>query len=677
MIDINRNYVDSPSVTKQCREPWKIISSLFKEGKSEQNERIDRFWNIYNCILSDQQSYVGTSHSYVPAIRDAIEARVKRFQSMLFPRMGNQITVVSYAGDSPDATMSVLENHIRTSHLDSLTPAMLRAGDVEGQWSLEVDWRKSVVTARRVRELVSEDGPTVSLEDEDIVSEGPRVEIVSAQDLAVYPDTVDNIQDAEIVSRRIWLTSGAMDRYVLDGWFDGKARELAVKSTSLGPSQKRSEDAGQREQGFDPAQRYLVYKIWTKIRFPGEKTSRPAVIFMTDGKNVLGVHANQFWSQRVPIISAPVEKIGGSFWGRSKVQHVEPLQYQLNDIINMSNDSAGFSVMPIVFTDPVKNPRIASMVLGMGAIWETSPADTQFATMPALWQQGFEVAMSLKSQIMESMDVNESMLGVAPKGRKNAQAIAAESQAAMASIVDTVRHCEQTIMTPLIQWFYELDQQFRDSDLAVFTSGRIGIEAKMEKIPPFELYQQYWFRWNGAEQMMGAQKVQQMIAFMNVARGVPPAVLNGKQLDIGPILDHIAEFSLGPTMKGQVLVDLRDQVSIDPRTEDEIMSNGLPLAVHPLDNDAEHIQVHTHAASETGDPHGTIRAHIMLHVRQLHAKAPPQGTPGIPGGAFAGPQPGVAGTPRAGAVPGQIRGVQNPPGAVHPDHLLDTTDPRG
>lgn len=688
MAEIDRNYLDSSVAKGQIPDIWKKVDDIFEFEKRDQSDWINRFWDIYNCNLNENQSYAGNSKVYVPAVRDAIEARVKRFQSMLFPKIGNQIDVISESGDRPDATVAVLEHYVLTSALETLTPALLRAGDVEGQWSLEVMWSKKERIARRVREAFDEESQStvLSLQAETVIHEGPLVEIIAAQDLGVYPMTSECIDDAEIVVRRLWLTDGGMDQHVEEGWFDKDARKAARKSTKRSPGQTRSGDAGQRKGQMGEGDLYCVYKVWADIRFPGSKQKEPAIIFMSSSNNILGIHANQYWSGRVPVISAPVEKIGGSFWGRSKVAHVEQMQYLLNDLINEGSDSAGFSVMPIVMTDPVKNPMVSSMILGLGAIWQTNPNDTQFVEFPPLWQHAFQTAAAIKMQIMESMDVNESMLGYAPKGRKNAQAIAQESQAAMASIVDTVRRLESGVFTPLLEWFYELDQQFRDDELLIMQTGRVGIQAKMERIQPFQLFERYWFKWNGSEQMMGAQRIQQMIAFMNVARGIPPQQLGNRRLDIGPILDFIAESVCGPVMKGEVLVDLSKQASLQPQYEDEIMANGLALPVNPTDNDAEHIPVHQQAAAQTGDPHGSIRAHILLHVRQMHEKTAmlgpqPQGAPGIPGGAGPGgpqPAPGVAGTPRPGAIPAPARNVQNPAGAVHPDHLLDqSAAPRG
>ena len=57
--------------------------------------------------------------------------------------------------------------------------------------------------------------------------------------------------------------------------------------------------------------------------------------------------------------------------------------------INEAADYAAYALMPIVMTDPAKNPRVGSMVLSLAAVWETSPQDTQFAQFPALVEGWF------------------------------------------------------------------------------------------------------------------------------------------------------------------------------------------------------------------------------------------------------------------------------------------------
>jgi len=75
-----------------------------------------------------------------------------------------------------------------------------------------------------------------------------------------------------------------------------------------------------------------------------------------------------------------------------------------------------YSLMPIVMTDPLKNPQYSSMVMAMAAVWSTNPNDTKVIEFPPLYQHALTIKSAIKSQIMESMEVNETMLGKAPAG---------------------------------------------------------------------------------------------------------------------------------------------------------------------------------------------------------------------------------------------------------------------
>ena len=158
-----------------------------------------------------------------------------------------------------------------------------------------------------------------------------------------------------------------------------------------------------------------------------------------------------------------------------------------------------------------------------------------------------------------------------------------------------------------------------------------------------------------------------MIAAMNVIRGIPPQQLPpGMKVDISPILEHMAGAAFGPRMAPKVLINQQHQMDVPPELENQLLLNSFPANVHPQDNDVQHIQVHQSVLQQ--DMHGFVKQHIMEHMMQLKQKnappPPPQGAPGVPGGAG----PGVAGTPRMGAQPGIPR-PQQPPGAVSQDHM--------
>jgi hypothetical protein len=223
----------------------------------------------------------------------------------------------------------------------------------------------------------------------------------------------------------------------------------------------------------------------------------------------------------------------------------------------------------------------------------------------------------------------------------------------------------------LIERIFELDRQFRTKELTVVTMGEVGARAKQQEIPVQAFNERYFFRWCGTQYQAGLQRMQQMIAWMNVLRGIPPQQLDGRRLNVGPILEYGTEQIFGPELGPRILIDERNLYHVDPEDENLMMHNGMPANVHPADDDQKHIATHMRGATLTGDPHGLYRAHIEAHQKAMQQKMmqnqpPPQGQPGVPGGAG----PGVPGSPRPGAVPGQPR-PQGPAGMIHPDTVAD------
>lgn len=666
-----RNYASNKALQEKCFKLYEKILAGFQEEKKDQNDLIEECWSIFNCELGDCQQYDGDSQIFEPIVHDAVEARRKRFTGMTFPNVGNNLEVISEQGDMPAATMSILQRYIKDTNLRAIASTMYLNGDVEGQWSLMVGWkRKEREITRKVKKTV--DGTSEDYEDveeETIIDEGPELTVIPAQDLWVFPATVSDIQDAEIVAIAMRLTTDAIDDMVKEGIFLKSAVDKLTKDAGE-DKVKWSEKARTSEAGIKmkTGQKFaLIYMAFTRLKIDGKK--RPAIVYMGGQDNVLGIILNPYWNQKTPIISEPVDKVAGSFWGRSKIKTVSMLQYELNDITNMGMDSAMYSLMPIVMTDPLKNPQYSSMIMAMAAVWPTNPNDTKVIEFPPLYQHALMLKNAIKTQIMESMEVNETMLG-RPPARKNAQAVGAQSAEAMATIGDVVKRFEFGVMNRVLEWFYDLDLQFRDEELAVLVDGEHGMQARIEKIPPQQAGHRYWFKWLGADKAMGAQNNQQLISWMNVLRGLPPNVLNGRKLDLGPMIDFLNEAICGPTMAQNVLIDERHRISVPPDMENEFMVNNLPAFVSPLDDDVEHIREHQKAAQMTGDPNGQFRLHIQEHIKAIQQKQQeqqPKGTPGIPGGAG----PGVAGTPRPGAVPVPPRGGQNPPGAINRDSMQD------
>ena len=686
---------------KEAARLYPLIQKEY-ENQYDQGRMIAEFWNIYSATPDDNQMYMGNSRSYIPAVRDAINARAKRTVKQLFPSRLKHVQAVGSDPNPPYPQLALIEHYIRKSRLKDIVRSDLTAGDVTGQFNIYIDWTRSY---RRVTELVKRN-PTLggggapeeaaeipdptdeeeATEESDILEEGPDIVDFATEDLAVVPPTCNDLERAEAVSIRLRMSRAKVEQMVEEGVFilPQKSRIDSFVNKGAGaaddgmrtkaPQKKRAEDAGVRTEGtFTYA---LIYEVTAQLDF-GDGHKRLGYIYYAGQNEIVGIIKAPQWGGKRPTLSAPVERIGGSFFGISKIEPVKFLQWSLNDYWNMGQDSAMYSLLPIVMTDPLKNPNYATMVIGLAAVWAADPNSTKFASFPALWKDAALMCDTIKRQIWESLDVNEIMMGRMPQGRKNNQLMGALQQEQMTAITDHAEYYEEVMLNPLVERIFEYDQQFRTKSLTVRSMGELGVKAQMTDIEPQQWGSRYTFQWSGTAYVQGMQQMQAQIATMNVLRGVPPQQLNGRRLDVSPILDILVGNVFGPEIAPNILIDERNLFTIDSNTENEMLVNGTPVEVHEADEDVQHIQAHQSVARITGDPQLKFRAHIAAHLMQLNRKrqmaAGQQGEPGVPGApgpSAGGPaKPGMAGTPRQGAMPGMPRPVQQPPGAIHADNM--------
>lgn len=682
------NWANDPEsdIYQKCLKFYPTIQKAY-ENREGADEAIKEYWAIYNAETDSNQMYQGNSNCYVPVVRDAINARAKRALKQLFPSRYKHVIAVGTDNRQPYPQLALLEHYIRTTKLKSVCRSILVAGDVTGQWGLYVDWLKDIrnVSGMIKRNPILEDmdveDPEADeeeiVEDSEIVEEGPIVIDFPAEDLVVVPPTCNDIEKADLVALKLRLNKDQIQDMVDDGIFvlppDSEISDwMDVKkgNDKVNPPSKRTSDAGIKTEGTNKYA--LIYEVTARLEFEKGKKSL-AYIYFAGENDLIGIIKAPQWGQKRPTISAPVDRIGGSFSGISKIEAVKWMQWNLNDFWNMGQDSAMYSLLPIVMTDPEKNPNYSAMVFGLAAVWPTDPNSTKFASFPQLWKDSIEMCQSIKAQIHESLDVNAMMMGQMPKGRKNAGAMGAQQQEQSVSILDHAERFEEELLNPLMERFFEYDAQFRTDELTILTRGDIGVQAQMQQIPPQSWGERYQFMWSGTDYVLNMQMMQQQIATMNVLRGIPPQQLNGRKLDITPILEMLADNVFGSELSGKILVDDRVKYSVPAEVEDEMMANGILTEIHEADDDVEHLTLHQVAAKMGGDPNGLLRSHMQEHMKSIQkkremamgAQQPQPGAPGIPGGAG----PGVAGTPRPGAQPQGPRLMQRPAGAIRPDAM--------
>ncbi len=667
--DRKKEWRDDPDVKEELEELYKSVVSGF-DDKNEQTQVIERSWDVYNCIFNENQFYEGDSQVYLPIVHDAIEARVTRFSNAIFPQTGRYSEVLSNDAKVPYETMAVLDHYVEQCQLrDNIAPALMRLGDIEGQYSLFMSWQEKKRNSIKKKQTsimegeggeIPEAGTISDIEFEEVDDGRPDVMVLDARDLLISPASVDDVEDADVVAIALRMTKNKIQSMIDNEEIDEEAGELLLKNMTSreqqpNPDKKNLNAAGVKidSKGNKTA---LVYMIWTRLKLG--KKRRWCMAYVAGEDNILSCKRNPYWSDRVPVITQAALKVNGSIWGKSRVELVERCQYGANDAFNMGQDSIKYSLMPVVVVDPEKFNNAGSVVITMGSMWLGDPAAVKIIEFPNRWPDAERVVEVCRSQIMQSLSINPAMLPMGNANKKPTQAqIAQEQQVALEGTADVTTILETAVFSKLLRWFYELDYQFRTKDIHVRRFGPVGVQAEMQAIAPIGVDTHYTFKWYGSEGQKSAQQIQQMISFLGVIRSIPPEQMNGRKVDAGPILEAAAESIFGPRLAPKVLIDQTHALTISPMQEDQMMSQGFNVPVSPMDNDVEHIQDHTQDIATKGDPHGNKTVHLQQHTMQMKMKTQPPA------------QQMGAGGPKPGAQQQGPTGPQQPNGAVRQDAM--------
>lgn len=690
--DLNKELSTKAAIKKKLTKVYKDVQEGFVDQRDRANDVVD-YWDIYNTRLNQKQFYSGNSQVYVPIIFNAIEARKTRFTNQIFPQSGRYVNIVSNSGDTPYAHMALMEHYVRKAALRTeVMPQLSIRGDIEGQYNVYVEWKeiKRNIT-KRVKRGIKVGGMEIpgvddfdDIETEEVIEAWPDVQVLPDTDVLVMPHSSQNpelaVQNGGLVCILQRMSKEMVQNYIDDGTFVKEAGENLLKSFGTGAAdsiknnkKKIAEAAGVKVEGDKKFA--LIYQVWMKLKVDGEK--KICRIYFGGENAILGCKRNPNWSDKLPILSVPA-KAAGVAKGKPLISSCCDMQYAANDVVNQGFDSASYSLLPIVMTDPEKNPRAGTMILDLAAVWECDPNSTKFAEFPKLWQDAFAIVAECKNEIFQTMSINPAMMpnSTGGSGKKRNQAeIATEQQVDILTTADACTILEEGIFTPLLQMFFELDHQHRDQEITVKTYGQLGKKAMMETIEPIQLLERYEFRWLGVETARNVQNIQQQIAMMNVLRGIPKEMMNGKRLDMTPILENAVANAFGPLMAPRILIDEKDELSTSPELENVMLMEGFDVPISPMDDDMKHVQEHIKLLQENGDPTGVVRMHLIKHQASMQKKQmakmaeqqKQKGMQGSPGGAG----PGVAGTPKPGSVPAQPSNVKAPPGSINKDQMVD------
>jgi hypothetical protein len=686
----NEELAERPEIKEALLELYRDIERGWENQEERANATMD-YWDIYNSRLGPKQYYTGQSKIFLPIVHDAINARAVRFTNQIFPQAGRYIEVTSEDGTLPYGEMSLLEHYIRRAKLRTqVVPALCRNGDVEGQYNVYVSWRE---TKRHVVWKKQEKAEPGSEDVEDIVEqtiiEGrPHVEVLSDSDVLLLPQTAESVSDAlrtggSATILRRWsktkIKEMIRDGEILEEAGDQLLEDMkADKQMDATNKAKRLMDSA-GIKGTGDGKHALVYETWTELTlFSNEKPDgerRLCKVYYGSEKTILSCKRNPNWNDKCNLISAPVEKLQSLFKGRSKIAPIEQVQYWANDVCNEAADSSAFSMMPIVMTDPEKNPRTGTMVLSLAAVWETNPNDTQFAKFPDIWKSGFEIINAHKAQIMQTLSVSPAAItqSTQQKNKPSQADVAREQQVDILTTADACTILEEGILTPIVQFMLELDHQYRNTKILIRQFGEMGLRAKMDWVPPIRMDKQHHYMWFGVERARNQMQLQQQISGIGMITKIPQQMYQGYRINLVPVITNLVEGLFGPRLAPLIFVDEAKEVTLDAEWENEWLEDGQELAIHPQDKDQEHIQVHMQLLKKLGETTdtGNIQRHIQRHQMQMQLKQRARLVQAAQQQIAAqAPQQQPQGRGRAGAQARGPRGNgQGQPGSIHRDQI--------
>lgn len=683
-----------PKIKKRLLDVFTEVEKGF-ENERERADKILDYWDVFECVLGPRQFYNGNSRLFVPIVRGAIRARRTRFINQMFPQSGRYVEVTSTDGDLPLEMVALIEHYIRDSRIRTqVMPALLVNGDVEGQYNAYVHWDRieRFVASKDTQPVkmggvdVPEAGEIEVIVEEKIEEAGPAMEVLHDADVLVWPPTVDTITQAleaggHVTIVRRW-TKGTIAKLKDEGEIlEDEAEMLMQAMSKVDDQRKDTRKALAKIAGIkveDGQKIAVVFETWVKLKVDGKLRICKAYFGGDYGglTHILGCKLNPYWCDRVPLLSAPVEKQAGVFKGESLIRPgVMDLQVYANDAINMSADGLPFHSIPLLTVDPEKVARWENLVIDVGAVWPIGQDGAKVLQFPDVTPQALQVVSACKAQIFESLGVNPSMLPQQtgkPGSKRNQAEVALEQQVDLLTTADAVTNIEQEILTPYVQRALDYDHQFREKDIRVKMFGPMGQRANMQLVPPIQRHTRYTMVWLGVEAARDAARIQQQISFFGVLMKLPKELYQGYRLNGIPMLTRAVENIFGPSLGSQIFENVGELYAVSPEDENRMLAQGFVVRTSPLDKDPQHMQVHMallQSLDAASIPARMARAHIAMHQQQMQMKQQAmmaqmiQAQPMGGGGQrrIRGPQPG--------AQPGLPRPARQPPGAIARDRM--------
>jgi len=517
-----QNYAKTNKVADRARdEICALLPSIRAQRATieERWNRLDKLWQGKHEV----RLYNGQSDVYVPMARKVVETHISHAVTQIFP--ANQLFFIE--GISPPQQLKIqhraqvaalIEHDIEQAKIKQWMPMFLRQGFIKGCSVIKNHWKINRSTNYKKKEVEGFLGEkTLTVEPTTVnLYEGPTFDIVDLYRWHIHPITAKSIDDARIIFEDLdvdWTHLKSMERAGVYSGVD-RIKELANQSegTVASNRNRRTESDGYTVEDQIKENRYRLTEIWGKFDLYGTGEVIPCKIVVV-ANVILEIRQNPFFHQRPPYRAWRVTDRIDNFYGQGILENIESLQYVFNAMINQGVDNANWQMNPLIVVNKAQlasNPSdLAIAPRAFIYTWADPSQTIHFERPPETYQIAFNVANLISGMLQDIGGAPPVMQGKAgSRGQTATEAsILQEGAGAFTNIVAT--KIEAEVLSPMLQDFYMLEQQFRSESTYVKITGQPPVQ-----ISPADIVGDYMFNWHVSTE------AQQRI--MMLAQGVQP-----------------------------------------------------------------------------------------------------------------------------------------------------------
>lgn len=642
------NLARDPEVVERVQR--EVIGTIIqvRDNRVRLEEKWQRFYRIWNGEL-DKNSYQGRSKIFLMAARATCETWQSAISRDFYPSTDDWYSIdpIQDIGDElrADALKAAFDYFFQRKQKlksDSLPGfrQLVTYGTAPFKEIFE-DKETDVIALKRSLDQFGK----VSMKKESKkykTAYGPRVLPIDLFNFYVWPETALDVQAAELAFQDYEVTVAHIkqmaktpmgkdanlgfvyevpDEVYLDIGQSNVHRDLYRFRRERLQRMGLSADPSDRWNKLSVNRRNLTEMYWRKdLDGTGEKEW---LITLVNDFFVIRIQENPYWHKRKPFLVPRLIRVVNEFYGRGVMEVIDRVQYMMNDIVNQSMDSVQYELNPIVIIDPGAVAFPNSIRVHPGAKWLGDHTGIEFTKPASVASIGFATLNMLQGYIQDFSGANAAQQGQpAARGRGRVQNTATGMttilQQGSMGISQVIEDLEQQFGEPMLEMAYSLLEQFFDDKIMMRILGRRGAPLLQKEIDITDIIGDYEFRWQGSVALRNRQVMgQQMINFLNIARGFPPEVM--QQLNWNWLIKKVWTEGLGLRNAEEMFNPTGWMFSVDPALEYRLSEENRDIVVSPGDDHQAHLKQHYTDRAMIEDPIKLKKwdMHIQGHMEAI------------------------------------------------------------